>query len=163
MKRVCIFFLLNFIAVSALVIFLRQVGASAYEASAPASLYTGSVNCQPCHQEIYERFSKYSKKAGTRTQVEKLLPKLTSEEQKACFQCHATGYGQPGGFVSYAQTPELGDIGCEACHGPGAIHIQSGNAGEAINRRPDQKNCVSCHTQERGGVPVTAKMFSGAH
>jgi nitrate/TMAO reductase-like tetraheme cytochrome c subunit len=133
----------------------------------PDPSYAGSAACQDCHQAIYERFNKYSKKARTREQLEKMLPKLTGEEQKTCFQCHATGYGQQGGFVSYAQTPHLGDIGCEACHGPGSVHIQRHKQGdvqtEMIKGRPGLQNCISCHTPERGGDPAAVRMFSGAH
>jgi hypothetical protein len=133
--------------------------------------YAGSEACMDCHQEIYRRF-KTTAKARTRTLVEKMLPKLTGEEQKTCFQCHATGYGQQGGFVSYAQTPHLGDIGCEACHGPGSEHIRiraqdrrpetalAETLTEAI-RMPEAETCASCHTPERGGAPATVRMFGG--
>ncbi|MDR1241500.1 MAG: cytochrome c family protein [Deltaproteobacteria bacterium] len=153
----------------------------AMEAAAPAPdpagetdfppAYVGSPSCRDCHLEIYERFVRGSKKARTREQVEKMLPKLTGEEQQTCFQCHATGYGQPGGFISYFQTPDLGDVGCEACHGPGSAHLQSQSQwqmqddppAETIRRRPDPQTCASCHTPERGGGPDAVRMFSGAH
>jgi hypothetical protein len=129
--------------------------------------YAGSDACMNCHQEIYRRF-KTTPKASTRTLVEKMLPKLTGEEQKTCFQCHATGYGRQSGFVSYAQTPHLGDIGCEACHGPGSAHIlshtQDGSEEKpqaGTIRMPEAQTCASCHIPERGGAPASVRMFSG--
>lgn len=144
--------------------------------------YVGSAACGSCHQEEYRVFQSTSKKAVTRRQVEKLLPKLSGEEQTTCFRCHATGYGKAGGFVSYAQTPELGDVGCEACHGPGSAHVAlqgrdpseniavEGVEGDLppaglpssplIARRPAPEVCAECHTQARGGVPPK---YAGAH
>lgn len=151
---------------------------SALEAGAEPG-YVGSATCGSCHQEEYRVFQSTSKKAVTRRQVEKLLPKLSGEEQTTCFRCHATGYGKPGGFVSYAQTPELGDVGCETCHGPGSAHVAMQRRDPAENiadegenppvglpvsplivRRPGVDVCKDCHTLERGGVPPRV---SGAH
>ena len=130
------------------------------ERAAEKAHYLGSSVCGDCHQEIHRRFSVYSKKAVTRRQVEKLLPKLSGEEQEMCFSCHATGYNRPSGFISYAQTPHLGDVGCESCHGPGSGHVdlKRGPQAEALGaepeiiRQPGQEICQSCHTPERGGV-----------
>ncbi|MDR1125966.1 MAG: cytochrome c family protein [Deltaproteobacteria bacterium] len=163
-----------FCALNLILIFSLAPGAGA------AAGYVGSATCGSCHQGEYRVFQSASKKAHTRRQVEKLLPKLSGEEQTTCFSCHATGYGKPGGFVSYAQTPELGDIGCETCHGPGAAHValqrrdadteaevaETGESSGAavisplLVRRPATEVCQDCHTLERGGVPPR---YSGAH
>ncbi len=63
-----------------------------------------------------------------------------------CAGCHTTGF-EPGEPPRWA---ELG-IGCEACHGPGRAHAESGGEGPVVNpaklapvRR--QMICESCHT-----------------
>ena len=133
------------------------------DAPAEAAAYVGSPACASCHEGVYERFTRQSKKAQTRILVEKLQPKLTPEEQKTCFKCHATGYGLLGGFVSYAQTPELGDVGCEACHGPGSRHIENENP-EFIRRKVPVEHCYSCHTPERNRRGnFTPLPYGGAH
>ena len=132
-------------------------------ATADAPSYVGSPACATCHEAIHERFSRQSKKAATRVLVEKLQPKLSPEEQKTCFKCHATGYGQMGGFVSYSQTPDLDDVGCEACHGPGSMHVES-KSPEHIRRKVPVEHCYSCHTPEhnrrRNFTPLP---YGGAH
>ena len=125
--------------------------------------FVGSASCADCHDEIYERFQANSKKAHTRVNVEKMLDKLSPEEQNTCFQCHATGYGKKGGFISYAQTPALGDVGCETCHGPGSLHAETGDV-DLIQRRPAMEQCLSCHNAERiQNFNFKPLIYSGAH
>ena len=41
----------------------------------------------------------------------------------SCLKCHATGVGQPTGFVDVKKTPNLVGNSCENCHGPGSKHV----------------------------------------
>ena len=110
--------------------------------------FVGSGACESCHEEQYESFQRNSNKAHSWKSVEKMLPKLTESEQRDCFSCHTTGYGQPGGFKSMAETPELANLSCEACHGPGSLHAESGDPDD-ITRTPDSSSCVTCHNGDR--------------
>jgi hypothetical protein len=49
------------------------------------------------------------------------------------------------GFVSPEKTPQLKDVGCENCHGPGSEHIET--AGEKRTVEP-RSGCVDCHTPD---------------
>ncbi|MDR2892050.1 MAG: cytochrome c family protein [Deltaproteobacteria bacterium] len=137
------------------------LGVGTDRAWAAEASFVGSAACAACHEDIYARFQTDSKKAHTRDKVEKMLDKLTPEEQQTCFQCHATGYGKPGGFISYAQTPALGDIGCESCHGAGSLHSEGGDT-EQIRHRPSPEQCLTCHTAERNG-DFKPLLYGGTH
>lgn len=124
--------------------------------------YVGSKACSDCHEEQYKHFSDYSKKAKSWHSIEIMASDLTSEEERGCYQCHTTGYGS-GGFESIESTPELADVGCETCHGPGAAHADSGDP-ELIRRTPSIKDCETCHNAERvADFNFKPLIFSGAH
>jgi len=132
-------------------------------AGAGAGSYAGSQACGDCHVEQYDNFSKYSKKAHSRRSVEIMASDLTPEELRGCYECHTTGYGK-GGFTDYQATPELADVGCETCHGPGAEHIGSDGDPELIVRRPELTTCEGCHNAERvADFNFKPLLFSGAH
>lgn len=144
-----------------LILFI-YVAVTAYQAQATGN-YIGSEACGQCHFYEYENFMAYSKKANSWKNVSVMASKLTDEELKECYQCHTTGYKQ-GGFISYEQTPELSDVGCETCHGPGREHADSGGFPDAIERLPIIEDCLDCHTEERNeAFGFRPLIYSGAH
>lgn len=119
-------------------------------ALAQAGTYVGSKVCGECHEEEYESYSRYAKKARSFSAIEKMQDHLTSQEVKKCYGCHTTGYGSPGGFVSAEKTPELKDVGCEVCHGPGSDHVETEDIEDIWSEADDiRKVCSKCHTSER--------------
>jgi hypothetical protein len=110
--------------------------------------YVGSENCLLCHEAEYENFSQYARKSHSFQSVLKMQKGLTPQEVKGCYACHTTGYGQPGGFVSVEETPELKNAGCEVCHGPGGRHASTENP-EHIIGEVTIDICNHCHTEER--------------
>lgn len=125
--------------------------------------YAGSKACSQCHETQHANFSKYSKKAHSWQSVAVMKPKLKEHELKQCYECHTTGYGKPGGFVSIEATPQLADVGCETCHGPGAEHAASGDP-RHITRRPTTQTCTQCHNPQRvEDFRFKPLIFSGAH
>lgn len=78
--------------------------------------------------------------------------------QTACAKCHVTGFQEnvrPGGFDSSWSEDA---IGCEACHGPGAEHARTNNAGENgalfnpggfFDGRRAMAVCGRCHARGR--------------
>jgi hypothetical protein len=91
---------------------------------------------------------KYSRKARSFEAIEKMRKGLTPREITGCYQCHTTGHGKPGGFVSPETTPGMKNAGCEVCHGPGRMHAATGDR-RYIKSRLSQKDCEVCHTAER--------------
>ena len=136
--------------------------ASAADANSGAT-YIGTTACKQCHEQESENFAKYSKKAHSKQNVEKMRQKLTKEELEGCYACHTTGYGKKSGFVSYEKTPHLSDVGCETCHGPGSAHADSGEPA-AITRKPSVESCLVCHNAERiQNFNFRPLRYSGAH
>ena len=113
------------------------------------NMYLGSKTCADCHPDEYENFTKYAKKAKSWKSIEIMASDLTKTEIQGCYACHTTGYGQPGGFVSLKQTPDLKDAGCEVCHGPGGQHVDAGGDPSLIKGELSLSDCEQCHNQER--------------
>lgn len=113
----------------------------------PAS-YVGSQVCAGCHPDEHATFLKYSKKAHSSKSLRLMAKGLDQEEMAGCFGCHTTGYGKPGGFVSFAATPDLADAGCEVCHGPGSAHAASSDPAD-IKGKLSVTDCQGCHNASR--------------
>ena len=126
--------------------------------------YVGSKACADCHEHEYGNFIQYAKKAHSADSVRTMAPKLTQQELKECFACHTTGYGKPGGFKSFEETPELADAGCEVCHGPGSLHVEYFGDPAEIKGSLDISDCESCHNPERvSSFNYKPLLYGGAH
>ncbi len=115
--------------------------------------YVGSKACADCHEDEYNNFTKYAKKAHSFESIMSMKKDLSAEELEGCFKCHTTGYGEPGGFQSVDKTPQLKDAGCEVCHGPGSKHVDSEDPSD-IKAKLGFHECERCHT------PSIAKEFN---
>ncbi len=111
-------------------------------------IYVGSDACQDCHETEYENFQAYAKKAHSYETIKVMKKGLTEAEFHRCFECHTTGYKKPGGFRSEQETPNLKNAGCEVCHGPGSLHVETGEP-EDIMGSLTAKDCDTCHSSER--------------
>jgi hypothetical protein len=126
--------------------------------------YVGSEVCSDCHDEEFENYSQFSKKAHSGDSVRIMAGDLTKSELEECYACHTTGYGQPGGFVSLEETPEMANAGCETCHGPGSAHVDSMGDKEFIKYELDIEDCTHCHNSERvDAFDFKPMLFGGAH
>ncbi|MDY7000252.1 MAG: cytochrome c family protein [Thermodesulfobacteriota bacterium] len=133
-------------------------------AQAAEAVYVGSKVCAECHEEQYNKFKTYAKKANSSRSVKLMASDLTKEELKECFGCHTTGYGRAGGFKSFEETPELANAGCEVCHGPGSEHVAGEGDTEFIKTTLSIKDCESCHSEERvDAFNFKPMLFGGAH
>lgn len=129
---------------------------------AEKKLYVGSEKCEACHTKEYSNYMKYSQKAKSYKSVEKMKRNLERDEYLDCLKCHTTGYGK-GGFVSLEKTPHLKNTGCESCHGPGSVHIESEDP-EDIKGSLEIKDCIGCHNEKRvKGFKFKPMIYGGAH
>ncbi len=139
-------------------------GVAVSGANAEQARYVGSKTCGECHQKEYETFKKFAKKSSSFENIKKMESKLTREEYQSCFECHTTGHGKPGGFVSESKTPELKNPGCEVCHGPGSIHVDTGGDPAEIRYDLSMEDCESCHSSDRiKSFNFKPLLFGGAH
>lgn len=108
------------------------------------STFVGVDKCKGCHPSEFKDFEsrKFSKAWS-------VLVMRGKDKDGECLKCHATGYGQPTGFVSEEATPHLKYKQCEACHGPGSAHAN--NPGDAAGKAAmkqyvkDNDVCIKCH------------------
>lgn len=126
--------------------------------------YVGSEVCADCHETEYDNYKQYSKKAHSGKSVKLMSGDLTRQELEECFECHVTGFGKPGGFVSFEETPQMADAGCETCHGPGYDHVDSDGDPELIKGKLSVEDCEGCHNPERvEAFDFKPLLFGGAH
>ncbi len=143
--------------------FFVFVCAPAWAQDPEAKNYIGSDACKDCHETEYENFYTYAKKAHSYESIKVMKKGLTEAEFRKCFECHTTGYRKPGGFRSEQETPHLKDAGCEVCHGPGSLHVETGEP-EDIKGHMTAKDCEVCHSEERvGAFHYKPLIHGGAH
>jgi hypothetical protein len=107
----------------------------------PASYrFAGSASCAACHAAAQNIFAQMAHAHAFET-----LKAKGMHGDPTCLQCHTTGYGLPGGFVTQKLTPERIEVGCESCHGPSAAHVADPRTHTPF-AAADQ--CVRCHDHE---------------
>lgn len=119
--------------------------------------YVGSNQCFICHRPQTNTWTQ-SKHAQAFTDVPE-----NYQNDPACLKCHVTGFGEPDGYVAGTEK-DLLQVGCESCHGPGALHIDAGQRfvmaapGEeekliqeikdTVTKTPSVSVCVACHISQ---------------
>lgn len=137
--------------------------ASATDKTVDAKTFVGSEKCKECHENEYSHFINHAKKASSYDSIKVMRSKLTDKEFQSCFECHTTGYGKPGGFISEEKTPQLKNAGCEVCHGQGSLHIES-QSPDDIKKDISIEDCNHCHSKDRiEAFDFKPLLFGGAH
>jgi hypothetical protein len=127
--------------------------------------YVGSDKCANCHEESYRVWKKTPHSKAFAVLKNAVPPRNFDPE---CVSCHVVGWNPQkyfpykSGYLSEKETPNLTNVGCEDCHGPGENHIKAENNGtpaqqtalraamrlteeEAANPNSPKQNCWSCH------------------
>ncbi|RJR16441.1 MAG: hypothetical protein C4581_10130 [Nitrospiraceae bacterium] len=149
--------------------FLSLILITFFVSAASAAEYIGAKKCKACHMKQFKSWSETTMaksfenlKAGVKADEKKkagLDPAKDYTNDKDCLKCHTTGYGEPGGFVSLEKTPDLIDVQCESCHGPGADFSQIMKKDKQFKlvdvkkaglSLPSEKenNCMDCHGKD---------------
>jgi len=138
------------------------------------SQYIGAKKCKSCHksEEGGNQYAKWEEMKHAQAfetlgsdEAKAIAKKLGIEDaQKSdkCLKCHTTAFGVPEEQIKKGFKPE--GVQCEACHGPGADHMQARFAAAAaagdeapaytappegeIITDPGQAACLKCHNSE---------------
>ena len=123
--------------------------------------HVGSAACAPCHGAIVASW-----RATPHGWAHATLERTGDAADPECLACHVVGWTRDpsrawqrvaSGFASKAATPDLADVGCEACHGPGSAHVADptnrAHFGPArtpgkVWKTPDRGTCAACHDPE---------------
>jgi len=94
--------------------------------------YVGSDTCKACHAAEFAVWAKsqHANAYNTLARVAK-RPSLRNYDPE-CIVCHTVGFEYQTGYVDEKKTPELKNVGCENCHGPGSGHAANPKAGNLL-------------------------------
>jgi hypothetical protein len=117
----------------------KAIAVAAVVDSGPA--YATTASCISCHMHQFGTWAFSGHKNAWNVLVER-------EEafNPECLECHATGFGEPGGFgeLTRFNLNRLGAVQCEACHGPLAGHPEDGGVS---SRAVTVETCLTCHDE----------------
>jgi 2',3'-cyclic-nucleotide 2'-phosphodiesterase (5'-nucleotidase family) len=103
------------------------------------SVYGGDALCKTCHSSEHRVWS--GSRHGRAYATLRIINKAFDPE---CLVCHVVGFNLPGGFISELDTPELKNVQCEVCHGPGRNHSLVPQAGFGSKA---SEACKQCHVK----------------
>lgn len=114
--------------------------------------YVGAPQCKSCHASDYEIWS------GSRhARAIETLKRLNREYTMTCVPCHVTGTNAyDGTFRDVHATPQLVNVQCEQCHGPGAAHLEDPSRPYGIVA---DNTCILCHTPATDPTFVRAERW----
>lgn len=105
---------------------------------APSEGFAGTKTCGSCHSGAHEVWRKSAHAHALAT-----LEKDGHDADPDCVGCHVVGLDCKGGFQARFKTPDLADVGCESCHGPGAKH--SAKPEQVPMGKVGARSCMPCH------------------
>jgi predicted CXXCH cytochrome family protein len=106
--------------------------------------YVGATHCTSCHTTEHDAWA-----ASLHHSAIDLLTQTGDQYNELCLPCHTVGYGLPSGFVSVDSTPQLTNVQCENCHGPGSNHINDPNT-FPLTMHYESTFCGVCHESCHG-------------
>ena len=108
--------------------------------------FAGTASCLSCHTNAARVWQ-----GSAHAHAFDSLARRDSDADPACIACHTVGFGQPTGYRREYGKERLVDVGCESCHGPGALHVaqrQPGGTPTFRFRTLDANDCRKCHHGE---------------
>ncbi|MDR2756995.1 MAG: hypothetical protein LBC20_14960 [Planctomycetaceae bacterium] len=122
--------------------------------------FIGSKSCADCHELSFSNWRKSRHAAAWHSLVETSKPARTFDPE--CIACHVVGWNPAEflpyehGFLGEKETPELINVGCETCHGPGENHTKAEQGSDTVLQEKHRKIirlpldsakkvCIQCH------------------
>jgi hypothetical protein len=119
--------------------------------------YLGSLACQNCHKEIFEKWEATKHAHAFATLVAK-----QEEKNAECLECHTTGYREETGYAATEATARLVQVGCESCHGRGGFHVRmNGRISNFV--KITETSCLRCHTPKQSPKFAFAQALARVH
>jgi hypothetical protein len=106
--------------------------------------YVGIASCRTCHPARY--------RAWLDTRHAKAYETLATRKRQfdpECVVCHAVAFECEGDVIDWKALEGFTNVQCEACHGPGSLHVQSEGGEKLLAGRGLLVSCARCHTPER--------------
>ncbi len=117
----------------------------------PNATYVGSDKCQKCHEHAYAVWSKSKHAQAFQTLVTAKRPSLRQFDGE-CVICHVTGFEYNSGYRNDIDTPNLKNVGCESCHGPGSEHVNNKNRKPALMKLMNPFKAPPNETEDQKGL-----------
>jgi hypothetical protein len=124
--------------------------------------YVGEKACTDCHEA---KVQGWLTTPHARAFADLALQGEEKQTTPGCVKCHVVAMEADGGFIDTDLTPELINVQCESCHGPGARHVASEDPKDIIGH-PDEASCRTCHTpgQDKNfNYAVKSQLVHGEH
>ncbi len=102
----------------------------------------GTERCRDCHEADCQTWE-----ASGHARAWQSLTATGAQVDSYCQQCHTTGFGLPGGFVSSRRSEARAAVGCESCHGPSLAHAEDAKRKTALAGQTAGQ-CAHCHDRE---------------
>jgi hypothetical protein len=105
------------------------------------SSFAGGQSCAACHVGAARTWSESKHAKAIRT-----LEMVNKQFDPDCLGCHTVGFNRTGGFIDLSVSSALSNVQCEACHGAGRQHVESGGAQKTANATlSPEAICLQCH------------------
>ena len=108
----------------------------------PDNYYVGAIQCKSCHEPEYAQWRRTAHSVAY-----DLLFSVNRYYIPEYFAYHVTGFGGQGGFNRIDSESPLANVGCETCHGPGGVHMESPAVGTIRGAVP-REVCAACHRRD---------------
>lgn len=143
----------------------KDDGTAPGAAAAKTANYVGTTKCRMCHIKQYKAWLETPhakawaaltkgdpKKVTDMAAALKIEIKGSPDATDACVKCHVVGFQLTGGYpqADSAKTAVVMNVGCEACHGPGSLHVTAPlpEKKKFINKAVAANLCKQCHTAD---------------
>lgn len=127
------------VIISSVVILLFISCAVMFSGQSEKATYIGAGKCKMCHMKQYKSWEKTK-----HAKAFEVLKAKGQDKNPDCIKCHVTGLGKEGGFKNIDETPDMINVQCETCHGPGSEHKEAPKE-EKKDKISKVVVCTQCH------------------